>query len=159
MSFPYHASRTNDAAPTSGIPQTMDTLETHTSSIDGTTNQETIGPPIENVCCIIQDLSSTQHPHQINPLGREVTLLSGVMLNVGVIIGSGIFSVPGVMLKSVGSVGLLLTLWIVEPLITLGAYTVVCYSRRKLTMFKLLYSHLRNLPACFRIVQEERLFT
>src|SRR5882762_9328209 len=63
---------------------------------------------------------------QVNPLGREVTLLSAIMLNVGTILGSGIFSVPGVILKSVGSVGLLLAFWIIIPLVSLGTYVVVC---------------------------------
>ncbi|PPR02618.1 hypothetical protein CVT24_002189 [Panaeolus cyanescens] len=74
---------------------------------------------------------------QINPLGRHVTLLSAIMLNIGQMMGfvfrmltptgnypwliknaqrrSGIYAVPGVMLNSVGSIGLLLVYWIVAP--------------------------------------------
>ncbi|KAH9960880.1 amino acid/polyamine transporter I [Russula dissimulans] len=53
---------------------------------------------------------------KVNPLGREVTLLSAVMLNFGELLGSGIFSVPGVVLGSVGSVGLSLSFWAISPM-------------------------------------------
>ncbi|KAF8968156.1 amino acid transporter [Flammula alnicola] len=49
-------------------------------------------------------------------LGREVTLFSAVMLNIGQITGSGIYAVPGVILNSVGSIGLLLLYWIMAPI-------------------------------------------
>ena len=39
-------------------------------------------------------------------------------------LGSGIFSVPGVVLNSVGSVGLFLIAWILAPLF---AYGLSCY--------------------------------
>ncbi|KAL5486068.1 hypothetical protein ACEPAI_7112 [Sanghuangporus weigelae] len=52
---------------------------------------------------------------KINPLGHEVTLLSCVMLNLGQMLGSGIFSVPGVILNSVGSIGLFFLAWILAP--------------------------------------------
>jgi len=57
---------------------------------------------------------------QVNPLGHEVTLLSAVMLNLGQLLGSGIFSVPGVVLNSVGSVGLSLSLWAISPIFAFG---------------------------------------
>ncbi|KAJ8580463.1 amino acid transporter [Rhizopogon salebrosus TDB-379] len=56
---------------------------------------------------------------QSNPLGHEVTLLSSVMLNVGYMIGAGIYSVPGVVLNSVGSIGLLFVFWLLAPLFAL----------------------------------------
>ncbi|TFY78697.1 hypothetical protein EWM64_g5317 [Hericium alpestre] len=61
-----------------------------------------------------------------NPLGRQVTFLSAVALNLGELLGSGIFSVPGVILNSVGSVGLALTFWLIAPIlayVALLAYT------------------------------------
>jgi hypothetical protein len=57
---------------------------------------------------------------KVNPLGREVTLLSAVMLNFGELLGSGIFSVPGVVLGSVGSVGLSLSFWAISPMFAFG---------------------------------------
>ncbi|EIM84176.1 uncharacterized protein STEHIDRAFT_100816 [Stereum hirsutum FP-91666 SS1] len=48
------------------------------------------------------------------------------MLNLGELLGSGIFSVPGVVLNSVGSVGLLLLYWLLSPLfacVALLSYT------------------------------------
>ncbi|PPQ64604.1 LOW QUALITY PROTEIN: hypothetical protein CVT26_002002 [Gymnopilus dilepis] len=53
-------------------------------------------------------------------LGREVTLVSATMLNVGQIIGSGIYAVPGVILNSVGSIALLLAFWILAPIFAFG---------------------------------------
>ncbi|KAJ2916587.1 hypothetical protein MD484_g3834, partial [Candolleomyces efflorescens] len=53
---------------------------------------------------------------KINPLGKEVTLLTAFMLNIGQITGSGIYAVPGVILNSVGSIGLLLAYWVITPL-------------------------------------------
>lgn len=58
----------------------------------------------------------------MNPLGHEVTLLSAVMLNVGQLLGSAIYSVPGVILSSVGSIGLLLVYWIIGAAFALGMY-------------------------------------
>ncbi|KAH9003017.1 amino acid transporter [Lactarius hatsudake] len=58
---------------------------------------------------------------KVNPLGHEVTLLSAVMLNLGQLLGSGIFSVPGVVLNSVGSIGLSLSFWAISPIFALVA--------------------------------------
>ncbi|THH00278.1 hypothetical protein EW145_g7108, partial [Phellinidium pouzarii] len=49
------------------------------------------------------------------PLGYEVTLLSCAMLNLGEMLGSGIFSVPGVILNSVGSIGMFFLAWTLAP--------------------------------------------
>lgn len=57
-----------------------------------------------------------------DPLGREVTILSATMLNVGQMLGSGIYAVPGVILKGVGSVGLLFVAWILAPIFAGGKY-------------------------------------
>ncbi|TFY83294.1 hypothetical protein EWM64_g724 [Hericium alpestre] len=59
---------------------------------------------------------------KINPLGHEVTLTSATFLNLGQLLGSGIFSVPGVVLNSVGSVGLLLTFWLIAPVFAYREY-------------------------------------
>ena len=42
------------------------------------------------------------------------------MLNVGALLGPGIFALTGVILKSVGSVGLLLTFWLIAPVFAVG---------------------------------------
>lgn len=57
---------------------------------------------------------------KVNPLGKEVTLLSAVMLNLGEMLGSGIFVVPGVIMHSIGSVGLLLVFWVAAPMFSFG---------------------------------------
>ena len=41
------------------------------------------------------------------------------MLNVGYMLGAGIYSVPGVVLNSVGSIGLLFVSWLLAPLLAL----------------------------------------
>ena len=62
---------------------------------------------------------------QVNPLGHEVTLLSAVMLNLGQLLGSGVFSVPGSVLDSLGSVGLSLAFWAIAPIFALGTYLLL----------------------------------
>jgi amino acid transporter len=53
-------------------------------------------------------------------LGRNLGWSSAYIIAISRIIGSGIFAVPGVILKSVGSVGMSLTLWV------LGAVVAAC---------------------------------
>ncbi|CAI6342232.1 unnamed protein product [Periconia digitata] len=50
-------------------------------------------------------------------LGRTITWPSAYILVISRVIGSGIFATPGVIVKSVGSVGLSLTLWVVGAII------------------------------------------
>lgn len=44
--------------------------------------------------------------------GRNVSWMSAYMLIISRVVGSGIFATPGVIFKSVGSVGLSLLLWV-----------------------------------------------
>ncbi|RYP21478.1 hypothetical protein DL765_002224 [Monosporascus sp. GIB2] len=53
-------------------------------------------------------------------LGRNIGWGSAYIIAISRVVGSGIFAVPGVILKSVGSVGLTLLLW------ALGAVVVAC---------------------------------
>jgi len=46
------------------------------------------------------------------------------MLNIGQILGAGIYSVPGVIMNSVGSVGLLFVFWLLAPLFALGGLMI-----------------------------------
>lgn len=46
------------------------------------------------------------------------------MLNLGQMLGSGIFSVPGVILNSVGSTGLFFLAWILAPVFAYGSSQV-----------------------------------
>ncbi|TVY73502.1 High-affinity methionine permease [Lachnellula suecica] len=57
--------------------------------------QEASGAPVEN----------------ISPLGIQVTWFTTIFLNIGQMIGTGVFSTPGSILKGVGSVGLSLLFW------------------------------------------------
>ncbi|KAI1496235.1 amino acid permease-domain-containing protein [Biscogniauxia marginata] len=53
-------------------------------------------------------------------LGRNIDWKSAYIIAISRVIGSGIFAVPGVILQSVGSIGLSLSLWV------LGAVVVAC---------------------------------
>ncbi|CZR58395.1 related to methionine transport protein, high affinity [Phialocephala subalpina] len=57
--------------------------------------QEASGAPVENV----------------SPLGLQVTWFTTIFLNIGQMIGTGVFSTPATILKGVGSVGLSLLFW------------------------------------------------
>ncbi|KAH8202811.1 hypothetical protein TruAng_002974 [Truncatella angustata] len=51
-------------------------------------------------------------------LGRNIGWSSAYIIAISRVIGSGIFAVPGVVLKSVGSVGMSLTLWVLGAIVT-----------------------------------------
>jgi amino acid permease len=48
-----------------------------------------------------------------SPMGKELGWWSIVFLNISMMIGTGIFSTPGTILKQTGSVGLALIYWCV----------------------------------------------
>ncbi|THH13176.1 hypothetical protein EW146_g7009 [Bondarzewia mesenterica] len=91
--------------------------------VEGTSNN---GDQEEDSIDLDISLTPGAPVEQRSPLGRQVTIYSAVTLNLGELLGSGIFSVPGVVLNSVGSVGLLLAYWIIAPIfacVALLAYT------------------------------------
>ncbi|KAG9104372.1 hypothetical protein FRC06_003178 [Ceratobasidium sp. 370] len=55
---------------------------------------------------------------KLSPLGYNVSFLNATLLNISGMIGTGIFSTSSLVLRSVGSVGMLLVLYIVAPLVT-----------------------------------------
>ncbi|KAI1186858.1 methionine permease [Nemania serpens] len=57
-------------------------------------------------------------------LGRNIDWKSAYIIAISRVIGSGIFAVPGVILKSAGSVGLSLTLWVVGALVVAAGLAV-----------------------------------
>ncbi|KAI1132935.1 methionine permease [Nemania abortiva] len=57
-------------------------------------------------------------------LGRNINWKSAYVIAISRVIGSGIFAVPGVILKSAGSVGLSLTLWVVGAVVVAAGLAV-----------------------------------
>lgn len=49
------------------------------------------------------------------------------MLNLGEMLGSGIFSIPGIVMRSLGSVGMFMLAWVLAPIFTFGmSIIIVC---------------------------------
>ncbi|OCF60250.1 high-affinity methionine permease [Kwoniella mangroviensis CBS 10435] len=71
----------------------------------------------------IQDVSGAPVERQ-NPLGYSVGWWSALFLNITMLIGTGIFSFPSSLLKSLGSVGLALVYWPIGLLISLAGNSV-----------------------------------
>ncbi|KAH7101994.1 amino acid transporter [Auriculariales sp. MPI-PUGE-AT-0066] len=59
-----------------------------------------------------------------SPLGKHLTLTSAVLLNASQMIGIGVFSLAGPIVKSTGSIGLLLVYWLIGPIIALVSIAV-----------------------------------
>lgn len=55
--------------------------------------------------------------HRRDPIERRVTLIDGIALTIGVQIGSGIFSSPGVVTLNTGSVGASLLIWLLSGIL------------------------------------------
>ncbi|KDQ17200.1 hypothetical protein BOTBODRAFT_155984 [Botryobasidium botryosum FD-172 SS1] len=60
----------------------------------------------------------------ISPLGYEVGVISGFFLNISQMIGTGVFSTPGSILNSVGSVGFSLIAWVIGTLIAFSGLSL-----------------------------------
>ncbi|KAG9126926.1 hypothetical protein FRC07_001390 [Ceratobasidium sp. 392] len=58
---------------------------------------------------------------KFSPLGYNVGFANATLLNISAMIGTGIFSTSSLILRSVGSVGMLLAMYIIAPLVTCGA--------------------------------------
>ncbi|KDN44459.1 hypothetical protein RSAG8_05506, partial [Rhizoctonia solani AG-8 WAC10335] len=65
-----------------------------------------------------QDETSLAPIEETSPLGYNVGFLDATLVNTSAMIGMGIFSTPSYVLKSVGSVGALITLYLVAPIVT-----------------------------------------
>ncbi|KAK0122744.1 hypothetical protein ONS96_009779 [Cadophora gregata f. sp. sojae] len=59
-----------------------------------------------------------------SPLGYEVSWFTVILLNVGQMVGTGVFSTPGSILKNLGSVGLSLLYWVLGLVIAISGLSV-----------------------------------
>ncbi|CAE7077488.1 unnamed protein product [Rhizoctonia solani] len=71
-----------------------------------------------------QALTSLAPIEETSPLGYNVNFINATLLNTSAMIGMGIFSTPSFVLRSVGSVGMLITLYLFVPLITTAGLMV-----------------------------------
>ncbi|KAB5593315.1 High-affinity methionine permease [Ceratobasidium theobromae] len=71
-----------------------------------------------------QEATSLAPIEDSSPLGYNVNFFNATMLNVSVMIGMGIFSTPSFILRSVGSVGMLIALYIIVPFFTMAGLMV-----------------------------------
>ncbi|KAI0191599.1 high-affinity methionine permease [Astrocystis sublimbata] len=74
----------------------------------GVTYQEAVGAPVESK----------------SPLGYHVGWVTVIFLNVNQMIGTGIFSTPGTILKRTGSVGLALIYWVIGIFLAIAGFAV-----------------------------------
>lgn len=75
---------------------------------------------------VLKDREPEEAPEGTIELKKQITLLQGVAIIVGIIIGSGIFVSPVGILKEVDSIGLSFVMWIVCGLY--NALCAVCYA-------------------------------
>ncbi|CZS89791.1 related to methionine transport protein, high affinity [Rhynchosporium graminicola] len=77
-----------------------------------------------NLYRLIKALASGAPVERESPLGYEVSWFTIVLLNVGQMVGTGVFSTPGSILMGIGSVGLSLIYWLVGVVIAMLGLTV-----------------------------------
>ncbi|EPE30545.1 hypothetical protein GLAREA_03512 [Glarea lozoyensis ATCC 20868] len=58
-----------------------------------------------------------------SPLGYEINWFTVIFLNIGQMIGTGVFSTPGSILKGLGSVGLSLFFWFIGLLVAVAGFS------------------------------------
>ena len=86
----------------------------NTTKSSGSSTDEEVGSVSE-----IQPSRATEDDiiPETSPLGRTVTWRSAYIIVISRVIGSGIFATPGSILRTVGSPGLALSLWVVGALV------------------------------------------
>ncbi|KIM94016.1 hypothetical protein OIDMADRAFT_136507 [Oidiodendron maius Zn] len=87
---PSHGTDSSD-----GTDGSLAFVQEYGGNLSGPSYQEASGAPVEN----------------FSPLGLHVTWFSAFFLNIGEMIGTGVFSTPASILKGVGSIGLSLIFW------------------------------------------------
>ncbi|ROT37599.1 high-affinity methionine permease [Sodiomyces alkalinus F11] len=73
----------------------------------GASYQEAVGAPVESK----------------SPLGYNVNWITVIFLNVNMMVGTGIFSTPGNILRATGSVGLALIYWVIGFLMAVAGFS------------------------------------
>ena len=105
----------------SGIPDELQPLLDHESSFPATIEPNQSTKPLPNGHVVLAPSDARSIELETIPetatVGRNLTWTSAYMLTVSRVVGSGIFATPGNIYKSVGSVGLALTIWIVGAIV------------------------------------------
>ncbi|CAE6453007.1 unnamed protein product [Rhizoctonia solani] len=71
-----------------------------------------------------QALTALAPIEETSPLGYNFGFANATLMNISAMIGMGVFSTPSFILRSVGSVGLLIVLYLLVPFITLAGLMV-----------------------------------
>ncbi|KAG8736492.1 hypothetical protein FRC12_017577, partial [Ceratobasidium sp. 428] len=64
------------------------------------------------------EVTSSVPIEKFSPLGYNVGFWNATLLNISAMIGTGIFSTSSLILRSVGSTGMLLVMYTIAPLVT-----------------------------------------
>jgi len=88
--------------------------------------RETSSPVPNETTPILEADTSTNSPNRSVSLKKELGLLEGVAIILGIIIGSGIFITPKGVIKEAGSVGLSLVVWSLSGFLSM--FGALCYA-------------------------------
>ncbi|KAL3708682.1 low-affinity methionine permease [Talaromyces marneffei ATCC 18224] len=99
------------------------------SDIESSENTPLLSPsstPSSDTICPDAPDRSVEHDTipETATYGRNISWSSAYILVISRVIGSGIFATPGAIVKSVGSIGLALSLWVVGTILSAGGLAV-----------------------------------
>lgn len=112
MAHRHSPSATLTATPQAGLTHSMETMTAVDSRSRFSADDDNVitnGAPLDAT----QKNSGGAPIEKSSPMGSEIGWWSIVLLNMSMMIGTGIFSTPGTILKQTGSVGVALIYWVI----------------------------------------------